>query len=103
MILEHPNAKKELIWKEKDLALLLLRKEKGRCYILLLSLYAIHQISGVIATLLFTDTAIGRFENLVYPIIALSISIIILVIIFWLRGKGGGLPRNTAMEKMPTY
>jgi hypothetical protein len=48
MALKDPNANKQLLWKKKDDAIFILKREKRLSYWVLVGLAVIHQISGLI-------------------------------------------------------
>lgn len=99
MALKHPMADKQVLWKKNDEAVFILKKQKKLSYWVLVGLAVIHQIAGFIVSFNGSHSRLELNVCYVSPIIAVVISFVILAIIFWLKGKGGGVPRNSVMEK----
>lgn len=99
MALKNPKADKQVLWKKKDEAIVILKRQKKLSYWVLLGLAVIHQIAGFIISFIGSHTRLELNVCYVSPIVAVSISFIILAIIFWLKGGGGGIPKNSVMEK----
>jgi hypothetical protein len=94
MTLKNPKADKQLLWKQKDNAVFILKRERRFSYWALLGLALLHQISGFIAVFIEWHT---QFElDVLYfsPVVELVVFWILLAIIFWLKGEGGGVPRS---------
>lgn len=99
-IVNHPQAKKEVVWKELDKAKLALKKNKRNCFLILGGIWAVHQLTAIFIGFFISRYKLGLPEyHWIFPIPALILSALILLVIFWLRGKGGGIPRNTFMER----
>lgn len=97
--LNHPQVKKELIWKEIDLAKKKIKRTKRICYFIIIGIWAVHQSTAIILSLFFSLWRFGLDQShLLYPLASLAISLLILQIIFWLKGKGGGVPDNKAQS-----
>lgn len=99
MALKHPHAKKEILWREKEAATLTLKKHKKSSYLILVGLTFIHQITGVITAYIGSNTREDLNAYYYSPLIGLVLSCVILTIIYWLKGKGGGVPGNRAIEE----
>ena len=101
--LKHPKANKDLIQKDIEVAKAEVKKHKKRCFILFAILFCIHSF-----LLWTTITKFGRYNfyscyrQAFVPMVSSGISCLILLVIFWLKGKGGGIPDNTYMERMGT-
>lgn len=101
-VLKLPNAKKEVILKDLDLANNQLKKDKKKSFIILTSIFVAHQGYAIIISSFFFVYNYGLTPiQMIYPIIAFAISLLILLTIFWLKGKGGGIPNNRGMKEFP--
>ncbi len=96
MALKDPNANKLLLWKKKDDAILILKREKRLSYWVLVGLAVIHQISGLIIVFIEWHTQFELTVLYFSPVVEWIVFSILLAIIFWLKGEGGGIPRSGA-------
>jgi hypothetical protein len=98
MALKDPNANKPLLWKKKDDAIFILKREKRLSYWALVGLAVIHQISGLIIVFIEWHTQFELTVLYFSPVVEWVVFSILLAIIFWLKGEGGGIPRSGARD-----
>jgi hypothetical protein len=100
---QHPNANQSLIAAGIEAAQLEMKKHKKRCYLILVTLFFAHELLTWINITKFGQYNFHRWlADIPFPAGALVISFLILQVIFWLKGKGGGIPDNIYMERMGT-
>jgi hypothetical protein len=73
-----------------------LKREKRLSYWVLVGLAVVHQISGFIEVFIEWHTQFELTVLYYSPIVELIVFCILLAIIFWLKGEGGGVPRSGA-------
>jgi hypothetical protein len=108
--LKHPDAKKELIWKEKDAASKKLEQDKKKSRWLIALIAVIHELFALLEDARIIDLNISSrllnldviYNNWFFPIPSLILCLLILQVIFWLKGKGGGVPHNKGINRLFT-
>jgi len=97
---KQPNVNEEKITNDVAEASIKLKKTKLKCLIVISSIFTVHISSSLILSAFFNLWKLGLERiHWIYPIIAYTISILILLVIFWLKGKGGGVPNNKFMTR----
>lgn len=100
LALKQPNAKKELIYSDRAKLREVLNRHKKKSYWLLLIVFGLHILVSLGTQSDFFRYSVNSSDPEIWSPYVFGVgSLLILRVIFWLKGKGGGVPNNRGLNR----